>query len=216
MCLDYWLALGFQGGTQNAQSVRERGLQTHLVMIMLIVVGMEIEFIIMTLFRMSSSEFSAPQSAVLAPGKEVPSLIPGSKNRPADIFLPNWCGGRPAALDITVISTLQPSTLLGAAKGQGHTLQVGEEKKTAAHNKECRSVCVSFIPLVVESLGGWNDDAVVTFKRIGSSLGESTGLPPEEYTHHLFERLSVTPWRGNATQWLNHLPTHSSWVVGNI
>ena len=32
--------------------------------------------------------FSAAQSAALAPKKEAPSLVPGSSNRPADIFLP--------------------------------------------------------------------------------------------------------------------------------
>ena len=37
----------------------------------------------------------AAQSAALALIKEVPSLIPGSSSRPADIFLPNWCGGTP-------------------------------------------------------------------------------------------------------------------------
>ena len=44
--------------------------------------------------------FSAAQAAALAPRKEVPSLIPGTRSRPADIFLPNWCRGRPAALDV--------------------------------------------------------------------------------------------------------------------
>ena len=58
--------------------------------------------------------FAASQSAALAPRKEVPSPIPGSQSRPADIFLPNWCRGQPAALDVTVISTMQPLTLAGA------------------------------------------------------------------------------------------------------
>ena len=46
--------------------------------------------------------FSVAQTAALAPRKEVPSLIPDSSNRPADIYLPNWKRGRPAALDVTV------------------------------------------------------------------------------------------------------------------
>ena len=51
--------------------------------------------------------YSAAQSAALAPRREVPSLIPGSQSRPADVYLPNWHRGCPAALDITVISPLQ-------------------------------------------------------------------------------------------------------------
>ena len=48
--------------------------------------------------------FSAAQSAALAPRKEAPSVIPGSSSRPADVYLPNWKRGQPAALDIHVIS----------------------------------------------------------------------------------------------------------------
>ena len=51
--------------------------------------------------------FAAAQTAALAPRKEVPSLIPNSFSRPADIFLPTWERGRPAALDVTIISPMQ-------------------------------------------------------------------------------------------------------------
>ena len=47
--------------------------------------------------------YSAAQSAALAPRRKVPSLIPGSQSRPANVYLPNWHRGCPAALDITVI-----------------------------------------------------------------------------------------------------------------
>ena len=73
--------------------------------------------------------FSAAQSAALAPRREVPSLIPGTQSRPAVIYLPCWKRGRPAALDITIISTLQQSTVRGAAENQGHALLVAEERK---------------------------------------------------------------------------------------
>ena len=72
--------------------------------------------------------FSAAQTAALAPRKEVPSLIPGTSSRPADVYLPNWMRGQPAALDVHVISTLQQLTLKEAAVTQGHALSVGEEE----------------------------------------------------------------------------------------
>ena len=93
--------------------------------------------------------YSAAQSAALAPRREVPSLIPGSNSRPADVFLPQWKRGQPAAIDVTVISTLQQLTVVGASTTKGHALSVGEERKRAAHAEACHSVGVSFIPLVV-------------------------------------------------------------------
>ena len=50
--------------------------------------------------------YSAAQSAALSPCREVPSLVPGSVSRPADVFIPAWSLGQPAALDVTVISPL--------------------------------------------------------------------------------------------------------------
>ena len=93
--------------------------------------------------------FSAAQSAALAPRKEVPALISGTRSRPADVYLPNWKRGQPAALDVTVISTLQQLTLEGAAMSQGHALSVGKERKMVAHAEACCAVGVTFIPLGV-------------------------------------------------------------------
>ena len=98
--------------------------------------------------------FSAAQSAALAPRKEVPSLIPGSQHRPADVYLPCWKGGRPAALDITVISTMRQSTIQPAADNQGHALFVAETRKFATHGPACQAVGISFIPLAIETLDG--------------------------------------------------------------
>ena len=151
--------------------------------------------------------FSAAQTAALAPRKELPSLVPCSQSRPADIFLPNWERGRAAALDVSVISTLQRLTLSGAASVQGHALRVGEERKMALHAASCRAVGVSFVPLLVESLGGWSDLAAKTLSSIGRLLGQRLGIPPSETTRHLFQRCAISLWRGNATLWLHRCPT---------
>ena len=54
--------------------------------------------------------FTAAQTAGLTPARETPGLIPNSSSRPADIYLPAWHNGRPAALDVHVISPLQNQT----------------------------------------------------------------------------------------------------------
>ena len=97
--------------------------------------------------------FSAAQTAALAPRKEVTSLIPGTLSRPADIFLPIWQRSQPAALDVTVISILQQSTVEVAAVTRGYALAVGGERKRVAHATACRAVGVNLISLVMEPLG---------------------------------------------------------------
>ena len=144
----------------------------------------------------------------------MPSLIPGTLSRPADIFLPNWQRGQPAALDVTVISTLQQSTLQGAASTQGHTLVVGAERKLAAHAVACRAAGIAFVPLVVESLGGWSNEAADTIAKIGRLQGQHLGVPQAESIRHLFQRCVIALWRGNASMWIRHLPTHPTVVDG--
>ena len=122
--------------------------------------------------------FSAAQTAALAPRRELPSLIPDSQARSADIFLPNWDRRRPTALDVAVISTLQQLTLQGAAITLGHALAVEENRKMTMHASQCQSVGVSFVPIVIESLGGWSDLAEKALSSIGSSPWSPAGHPP--------------------------------------
>ena len=114
---------------------------------------------------------------------------------------------QPAAIDVTVISTLQHLTLAGAADTPGHALTAAEERKLVAHLGDCRAWGIQFIPLVAETLGGWSSDAIDTISSIGRLQGQRLGIPPSETTHHLFQRLAIALWRGNATLWVRRQPT---------
>ena len=86
----------------------------------------------------------------------------------------------------------------------------------AAHFEACRSVGVVFIPLVVESLGGWDRDAADTIRPTGHLQGQCLGIPPAESIHHLFQTLAISLWKGNAALRIRHLPTRSPEVDGVI
>ena len=143
--------------------------------------------------------YSAAQSAALGPTKESPDLIPNSASRPADVFLPNWSGGRPAALDIHVISPLQPLTIAESAITQGHALNVGIQRKLSNNLQARRSVGISCISLVAESLRGLSKEFIDTISSIGKSISLRSGCNVDHnVTKHLFGRVGITLWRGNA------------------
>ena len=83
-----------------------------------------------------------------------------------------------------------------------------------AHASDCRAVGVSFIPLVVESIGGWSDLAVDTIRSFGRLLGQRLGIPTADTTTHLFQRLAIRLWRGNAAMWIRRTPTRPTEVDG--
>ena len=49
----------------------------------------------------------------------------GTNSWPADILVPNWMIGKPAAFDLTVVSPLNSNTLneVGATSGSGRSMQ---------------------------------------------------------------------------------------------
>ena len=79
-------------------------------------------------------------------------------SHPADIFLPNWSRGRPASLDVTVISSIHATPHFGRGCGFPRLCSSGgggsQDGKMAAHFEACRAVGVDFVPVAVESLGG--------------------------------------------------------------
>ena len=114
-------------------------------------------------------------------------------------FLSQWDGGQPAALDITLISSLQAATVCDAAVIQGSALGVAETRKQALHTAACHRVGVNFYPLAVEALGGWCPSAVSIIHSISRLLAQRN---PADTCCHLFQHLSVALWWGNTAMWI--------------
>ena len=161
--------------------------------------------------------FDAAQSAALAPTREASGVVAYSQSRPADILLPTWRHGRPAALDVHVISPLQNSTLHEAATTPGHALNVGVQRKLTAHLANCRAAGIEFIPIVAETLGGLAEDTIFMIRTIGKAISHRTTTDnPSISISQLFHRLAISLWRGNARLWLNRHPILSPSVDGVI
>ena len=66
------------------------------------------------------------------------------------------------------------------------------------HGEDCRRAGLTFTPLLVETLGGWEEMAERQIKRLGAALARHTGQEEAERTRHLFQRLSVLLAKGSA------------------
>ena len=53
--------------------------------------------------------------------------------RPADVLVPNWDLGKPAAFDLTVASPLNQNILNGACVTAGSSARVSEQRKHASN-----------------------------------------------------------------------------------
>ena len=154
-------------------------------------------------------------SAVLNPTKEGRFILPGSDRRPADILLPNWAGGRDAALDVTVINPLQQQTVVQAADPdtQGYALTFAVDRKLRGAAEDCQRQGIVFLPLAFESLGGWHQTAVDEVKKIAVAQARQTGKAESKCVSHAVSRLSLLLMRGNAAILSNRFPLPSDAVL---
>ena len=83
-----------------------------------------------------------------------------SQSRSADVLVPNWDLGKPAAFDLSVMSTLHPSVLLEEASMKAGSAALVAEKR---RHRKCEELGCFCIPLVVETYGCWGAAAVVPF-----------------------------------------------------
>ena len=65
-----------------------------------------------------------------------------------------------------------------------------------------------FVPLVVVTIGGWEEQGEKQIRRMGAALVRQTGQDEAVKTRHLFQRLSILLTKGNAALFLNRLPSH--------
>ena len=152
-------------------------------------------------------------SASLGPTKEGRFLVPGTGDRPADVLIPHWTGGRDTALDVTVINPLQSATVAQAATTPGHALNVAFDRKVKKAGAACQAAGIEFIPLPAETLGGWHDVAVQQVKKLGAALARQQGKTEQEEAEtirHLFQRLSISLMKGNASLFINRYQTFPS------
>ena len=114
-----------------------------------------------------------------------------------DIFLQNW-RGRQTAFDVAVTSPLGQSILPRSSKSSGAALEAMKSHKFSKHHRPCQANGVVFIPLVVETLGGWDSDAVFHLRAIAKQATSRSPSSPETAINQLFQRLSVLLQRANA------------------
>ena len=72
-------------------------------------------------------------------------------------------GGKDATLDVTVVNPCQTATIAGAATNAGHA------------GESCQRQGIAFLPMVVESLGGWHEGGGEARGSAGPPVGAGGG-----------------------------------------
>ena len=81
------------------------------------------------------------------------------RTRPADVLVPDWMLGKPAAFDIIVTLPLNPSTFSEASVTAGSAALAAEQRKHNANDVKCSELGRKCVPVAVESYGCWGTEA---------------------------------------------------------
>ena len=94
--------------------------------------------------------------------------------RPADVYLPSWIHGAPAAL---VVSQLRQVIMIQAAERASAAASAYEAHKWSCLNTdvECTQQGVTFIPMVAESSGGWAPEGLKTLRQLAKTAAANPG-----------------------------------------
>ena len=119
-------------------------------------------------------------------------------SRPADILVPNWMIGKPAAFDLTVVSPLNSATLNEAGARSGLAAGKAEVRKHNANDPKCTELGWVCIPLAVESYGCWGVEAQGSISRLAARLALQLQCSKSKAITNIYQRLNLTLVRCNA------------------
>ena len=122
-----------------------------------------------------------------------------SNTRPADILVPHCCMGKPAALDLSVTSPLNPITLPEAGVTAGAAAKATEERKLKANVAKCADLGWVCVPVVAESYRAWGLEAMDFFSKLASRMATSVGKSKSVVLHEIYGRLNMHIVRANST-----------------
>jgi len=126
--------------------------------------------------------------------------------RPGDVTISSWWDGRSAAFDFTVVSPFAVAVLALAADRRGSAARHAEDDKDNTYLQLCRQQNLEFVPMAVETCGGWGEAALAAFSRLSVMLAAVSGRTPSEELRWMHQRHAVALQRDNARMMLQRAP----------
>jgi hypothetical protein len=140
--------------------------------------------------------------AHLQPSIETPGLLQGTdryRERPADVFIPNFSGGQTLCLDVTIVDSfgyldkvIAPQKLDSGELGEpqpGYNANRAANAKREKYENIVAQHGMVFKPFAMESLGGLDVSCRPTLEYIGEKLRTVDKMSAEACTNRLHDQI---------------------------
>ena len=130
-----------------------------------------------------------------------------SRRRPADVFLPTWLSGSPAALDIAITAPQRQGVIERAAReALASAKQYADTKRSHLDTARlCRDKGIYFVPFVVESTGALEPGAFKVLKALAKAAAVRSGRDGDAVLAESLQYFSVLIRRAQARALLRRL-----------
>lgn len=89
-----------------------------------------------------------------------------------------------------------------ANTGKSAALDVAIQRKLTSNLPGCRTAGVDCVPMIVETLEGGSEEAINIIGSVSHLQRQILDIPTAGSISHLFQRLAIPLWQGNAILWL--------------
>ena len=87
---------------------------------------------------------------------------------------------------------------LKVLRDRGAALNYAYDRKIRQAWQACHDQGIEFVPLPVETPGGWHPTAIRVLNKLGRQVARHIGKDDAEIQQHMFQRLSILLMKGNA------------------
>jgi hypothetical protein len=129
-----------------------------------------------------------------------PGDTTNTQRRPADVYLPTWTHGLPAALDFAITAP-QRQGIVGRAAVSALTAatEYCDAKRSHMHTQaECDAAGITFLPMVAETSGAWAPESLAVWKQLATATAVRQGRDAAAVLREMLQSLSVSIRRANA------------------
>ena len=117
------------------------------------------------------------------------------------------------ALDFTVVNLLRADLVSKASEDACSAVQHAHELKSKKYEDRCAAEGFTFLPMAVDTFGGWHPTALDIITKLGRQLARNVGKLDEEVVAHLRQRLGILLVRDNVAMLCARTPTFPAAAV---
>ena len=154
-------------------------------------------------------------AAAWGPVREKMFLFPGSSERPADVFIPNYSGGKHLFLDVAITCPLQHKYVVDAAQTLGFSCNnYADEVKSKHFESRVQEEDALYLPepAVIESFGGFSRDLPDFFYKLIKSVSLRFDDSTSTISKHFYETISCALMKSFARSVTSRFPDFSTVV----